>query len=122
MLHLLFEEVTSLMSDLRYEKKATAEYISILDGKFSFLNTSDEYQKANLGKIAVNNNAENPFGALPGQLHSSGFLLLQHAGGIAQACINGDFNHGHTALITGKNIVEKKNSNDAMGALHMRPF
>ena len=40
-LDLEFEAVTILLCDLRNEKKATAEYISILDESFSFLNTSD---------------------------------------------------------------------------------
>ena len=67
------------------------------------MHTYDEDHKANLVKIAVNNNSERPFGAFTGQLQSYGFLRLQHASGMAQTRVNGDFNRGKTTLITGKN-------------------
>ena len=52
------------------------EYISRLYGNFILLNTYDEYHKATLVKIAVNDNAECPFGAFTGQLQSYGLLGL----------------------------------------------
>ena len=60
MLDLEFEAVMSLLSEMCDKKKATAEYLSRLDGRFSFLNTSGKYQKETLGKIAVNDNSEHP--------------------------------------------------------------
>ena len=70
----------------------------------------------------MKDNYERPFGSLTGQLQSSGFLRLQHASGMAQAPVDGDFNRGNTTLITGKNRFEKKNNNAAMGASYMLPF
>ena len=58
MLDLEFEAVASLLSELRNENKATAEYLLILDGRFSFLNTSDEDHKSYLVKTAVSDNSE----------------------------------------------------------------
>ena len=122
MLDFKFEAVTKLLSDMRDEKKAIAEYPPSLYERFSFLNKFDEDDKVTLGKIAVNDNAERPIGALTGQLQRYGYLGLQHDGGIYQACVNVDFNCGHIALITGKNRVGRENSNAAMREFHMLPF
>ena len=64
MLNLEFEAVTILLSEMSNEKKATVEYLSILYGRFILLNAYDEDHKSTLGKIAVNDNSERPFGAL----------------------------------------------------------
>ena len=103
MLDLSFEAVMSLLSDMCDETKSTAEYQSVLYGRFIFLNTSDEDHKATMGKIAANDNSKRPFGALTGQLQIYGFLGLQHSGIMAQASVNGGFNRGHIALINGNN-------------------
>ena len=73
---LAFVVIMILLSELWNEKKATAEYLSILYGRLSFLNTSDKDHKSTLRKIAVNHNAEHPFGALTGQLQIYGLLVL----------------------------------------------
>ena len=122
MLDLVFEAVVILLSELRDENKGASEYLSILYGRFRFLNTPYEDQKSTLGNIAVNYNAKHPFGALTGQLQSYGFLGFHHAGVMAQACVNGDFHFVNAALINGKNIVEKKAINAAMGAFHVLPL
>ena len=44
-------------------QKASSDYLSKMDGKFSWKNTSDGDHKAGLGKIAVNDPAESCFGA-----------------------------------------------------------
>ena len=41
---------------------------------------------------------------------------------MAQDRVNGYLNSGHADLINGKNRVEKKNINAAMGEFHMPPF
>ena len=51
----------------------------------------------------MKDNYDRPFDSLTGQLQSYGFLRLQHASGMAQARVDGDFNRGKTTLITGKN-------------------
>ena len=74
MLDLSFEAVMSLLSDMCDVTKSTAEDQSVFDGRFIFLNASDEYHEATMGKIAVNDNSKRPFGALTGQLQIYGFL------------------------------------------------
>ena len=94
-LDLEFKAVTSLLSELRDKHKSTVEYLSSADGRFSFLNTSDEDYRATLGKIGNNDNTEHPFGAFTWSLQKHGTIRLYHAGGMAQAHVNGDFDRGH---------------------------
>eukprot|EP00957_Ditylum_brightwellii_P076761 5834319-Ditylum_brightwellii.AAC.1 len=62
------------MSELCNKDKATVEYLSSADGRFSFLNTSDDDHRATLGNIGNNDNNEHPFGAFTWAVHKMGIF------------------------------------------------
>ena len=79
------------LKELRDPKKATSDYLTSVDGRFSWGNTSEEVHTACLGKYATNDTAETSFAGLTQQLQSYGRLLGVHASATGQAKINGDF-------------------------------
>eukprot|EP00957_Ditylum_brightwellii_P150064 11428685-Ditylum_brightwellii.AAC.1 len=52
----------------------------------------------------------------------NGTIGLGHAGKMAQACINGDFDQGHKSFINPKDGSKNQSSDVAMGAFHSVPF
>ena len=120
-IELSFEAVTCLLIELANGNKATADYLSSADGKFSFINTSDDDHKATLGKVAVNDNAERPFAALTWQLQTFSCLGVQNAGGIAQARVNGDFRRDHQRMIKRVGERSEEEQNSELGEFHKLP-
>jgi len=58
----------AILTELRDERKATVEYLSSYDGKFSWSNTKTNEHKAGLGKFAINDPAESSFGGMTRQI------------------------------------------------------
>eukprot|EP00957_Ditylum_brightwellii_P058559 4440532-Ditylum_brightwellii.AAC.1 len=114
-LDLAFQAVTSLLSELCNKNKAIVGYLSSTDGRFSFLNTSDNDYRATLGKVGNNDNAECPFGDFTWAVQKNGTIRLGHAGRMSQACINGDFDQGHKRFINPKDGSKNQSSDVAMG-------
>ena len=79
------------LQELRDPKKATSDYLSSAEGKFSWGGTTEEEHQACMGKMATNDPAESPFATLTQQLQSFGRVLGIHASAIGQARINGNF-------------------------------
>ena len=52
----------AILTGLRDERKATVEYLSSYDSKFSWSNTKKNEHKAGLRKLAVNDPTESSFG------------------------------------------------------------
>ena len=71
--------------------KATSDYLTCVDGKFSWGNTSDEEHEACIGRMATHDPAESPFAVLTCQMQAFGRLLGIHASAIGHARYNGDF-------------------------------
>ena len=85
------EVASCILKELRDPKKATADYLSSEDGKFSWGRTTDEEHEASLGRYATNDPAESPFALLTRQLQSFGRVLGIHASAVGQARMNEDF-------------------------------
>jgi len=85
------ELAVCMLQELRDPKKATSDYLSSEEGKFSWGETTEDEHQACMGKMATNDPAESPFATLTQQLQSFGRVLGIHASAIGQARINGDF-------------------------------
>jgi hypothetical protein len=85
------EVAECIIKELRDPNKATSDYLSSVEGKFSWGQTTDDEHIACIGKMATNDAAESPFASLTLQLQSFGRVLGIHASAIGQARINGDF-------------------------------
>ena len=62
------EIAQTILKELRDPNKATSDYLTSVDGKFSWSQTTDEEHVAFLGKMATNDSAESPFASLTRQL------------------------------------------------------
>eukprot|EP00957_Ditylum_brightwellii_P178320 13581277-Ditylum_brightwellii.AAC.1 len=101
-LDLAFQAVTSLLSELHNKNKAIVGYLSSTDGR------------ATLGKVGNNDNAECPFGAFTWAVQKNGTIGLGHAGRMAQARINGDFDQGYKRFMNPKDGSKNQSSDVAM--------
>ena len=72
-------------------KKATSDYVSKANGKYSWKNTPEEVHQKILGTFATNDIAEQPFGRFSWQLDSYNRITFGNAAASAQARMNGDF-------------------------------
>ena len=81
-----------ILKELRDPKKATSDYLSSVDGNFSWANTTEETHKNLIGTFATNNLADSPFASFTYQLDSCNIILGNNAAAVAQARMNGDFN------------------------------
>ena len=85
------EVAETILNELYDPWKATSNYLTSVEGKFSWGQTTDEEHYAFLGKMATNDPAESPFASLTHQLRSFGCLLGIHASAVGHARINKDF-------------------------------
>ena len=79
------------LRELRDPKKATSDYLSSIEGKYSWKNTTEEQHKKLLGTSATNDAAESPFAVVTENLQRFGRLTQVNAAATAHAKINGDF-------------------------------
>jgi hypothetical protein len=92
MVNLMASEVAeTILNELHDPRKATSNYLTSVEGKFSWGQTTDKEHYASLGKMATNDPAESPFASLTHQLQSFGRLLGIHASAVGHACMNKDF-------------------------------
>ena len=66
------ELAVCMLQELRDPKKATSDYLSSEEGKFSWGETTEDEHQACMGKMATNDPAESPFATLTQQLQSFG--------------------------------------------------
>ena len=85
------EVAPAILKEFRDPKKALSDYVSAVDGKYSWQQTTEDEHQASLGKNATNDPAESPFAQLTRQLQVFGRVLGIHASAVGQARINGDF-------------------------------
>ena len=81
----------TVLRELRDPHKQTHNYLSSVDGEFSWGNTTEEEHKACLGMMATNDIAESPFGGWSQQVQQFGRLLGIHASARGIARMNKDF-------------------------------
>ena len=85
------EVAETILNELHDPRKATSNYLTSVEGKFSWGQTTDKEHHAFLGKMATNDPAESPFALLTHQLQSFGRLLGIHASAVGHARMNKDF-------------------------------
>jgi hypothetical protein len=85
------ELANCFLKELRDPTKATSDYLSCVDGQFSWGQTTDEEHYACMGRMATNDPAESPFALLTRQMQGFGRLLGIHASAVGHARFNGDF-------------------------------
>ena len=85
------EMASCFLKELRDPKKATSDYLTSSEGKFSWGFTTEEEHNALIGKSATNDSAESPFAMLTQQMQQFGRILGIHAAAVGQAKMNGDF-------------------------------
>lgn len=95
-----------ILKEMHDRKKHTWEHLDSQDGPLSMKHVTDEMHQAGLGKFAVNDVAERPFGALTQQMEAFVTLVGMNASAVGQARINGDFYRVETEL-------QKKKKEDA---------
>ena len=88
---LAVEIAQCMLEELRDPKKATSDYLSSREGKFSWGQTSHDEHVACIGKMATNDPAESPFASLTRQLQTFGRVLGIHASAVGHARVNKDF-------------------------------
>ena len=87
------EVAETILNELHDPRKATSNYLTSVEGKFSWGQTTEKEHYAFLGKMATNDSAESPFASLTQQLQSVGRLLGIHASAVGHARMNKDFTH-----------------------------
>ena len=94
--------------EFRDEKKATAKYLSAIDGSASMGKMSDEYLEAEKGIEATNNASERLHGASTGFLQVFGTISILHLEAGGQAAVNNDSGRAHKLLVSGKKSNPEK--------------
>ena len=79
------EMANCFLKELRDPKKATSDYLTSSEGKFSWGFTTEEEHNALIGKSATNDSAESPFAMLTQQMQQFGRILGIHAAAVGQA-------------------------------------
>ena len=98
----------TLLVELRGERKATVDYLSSSDGKFSWKNTLGDIQEAGFQKIATNDPTESSFSGTIQQIRYVGRIGLTSAGGVDQVRRNGDLSRGFEKSQDNKKNKEKR--------------
>ncbi len=81
----------SWMTEFTDPLKATSDYLTKAEGKYSKANFSEEEQTELLGTFATNDIAEQPFGRLTWYIDNFNRIGIGNAAAQAQARMNGDF-------------------------------
>ena len=85
------EIASCLLTELQDPKKATSDYLSSGEGKFSWGYTTQEEHQACIGMMASNDPSDIPFAQLTRQFQSFGHVLVINAAAVGHARQNGDF-------------------------------
>ena len=108
------EAAGAFLREFRDPSKATHNYLSSIDGKWSQSVISDEVRQSGFGKEASNSISESAHAASTYSLKTSGTIRLDSASGEGQTRANNDFGRGHDALV--------KRGNKASGPQPEREF
>ncbi len=83
--------VETILRELRDPKKATSNYLSSVNGEYSWENTSTEDHEALKDRVANNDLSESAHGGTSHQINLWGRILLTNAAGMDQVRRNGNF-------------------------------
>ena len=97
----------AVLKELHDPKKHTWEHLDSQNGPLSWKNATEAMKKASLGKEAVNDVSERPFGGMTHQLERFTTISGSNASAVAHARINGDFNRMESELCKKKKDIVK---------------
>ena len=93
---------TCLLLEVMDPKKATLDYLSKCNGRFSWAMSSTEEKNASIGMRATNDPSESEFATFTEALATGGRIDLDLAAGIGQARYNNDFGRATEQYVTGR--------------------
>jgi hypothetical protein len=96
------EVATCLLLEVADPKKATSDYLSKCNGRFSWAMSSTEEKNASIGMRATNDPSESEFATFTEALATGGRIDLDLAAGIGQARYNNDFGRATEQYVTGR--------------------
>jgi hypothetical protein len=96
------EVATCLLLEVADPKKATSDYLSTCNGRFSWAKSSEEAKKALIGMRAINNPSESQFATFSEALATGGRIGVDLAYGIGQTRYNNDFGRSQEQYVTGR--------------------
>ena len=109
-----------LMLEVADPKKATSDYLSKCDGRFSWSKLTAEEKNATIGNCATNDPSESEFATFTEVLTTGGRIGLDLASGIGQTRYNNDFGRGQEEYVTGRRS-KKAPSVKSVGLFHDLP-
>jgi hypothetical protein len=113
------EVAMCLMLQVADPKKATSDYLSKCDGRFSWSKLTAEEKNATIGMRATNDPSECKFATFTKVLATGGRIGLDLASGIGQARYNNDFGRAQEEYVTGWR--SKAPSVKSVGLFHELP-
>jgi hypothetical protein len=96
------EVATCLLLEVMDPKKATSDYLSKCNGRFSWAMSSTEEKNASIGMRGINDSSESKFATFTEVLATGGRIDLDVAAGIRQARYNNDFGRAQKQHVTGQ--------------------
>ena len=102
------EVATCLMLEVADPKKATSDYLSKCDGRFSQSKLIEEEKNATIGMHATTDPSESEFAIFTKVLTTGGRIGLDLASGIGQTHYNNDFGRGQEEYVTGRKAPSVK--------------
>ncbi len=93
---------TYLLLEVADPKKATSDYLSKCNARFSWAMSSTEEKNASIGMRATNDPSESEFATFTEALATGGRIDFDLAEGIGQARYNNDFGHAQEQYVTGR--------------------
>ncbi len=91
---------TYLLLEVADPKKATSDYLSTCDGRFSWAKSSEEEKKALIEMRATNNPSESQFATFTEALATGGCIGVDLTSGIGQTRYDNDFGHTQEQYVT----------------------
>ena len=95
------EVATCLLLEVADPKKATSDYLSNDNGRFSWAMSSEEEKNASLGMRATNDPSESQFATFTEALATGGRVSVDLASGIGQTRFNNDFGLAQGQYVSG---------------------
>jgi hypothetical protein len=114
------EVATCLMLEVADPKKATSDYLSKCDGRFSWSKLTAEEKNATIGMCATSDPSESEFATFTEVLTTGGRIGLDLASGIGKTHYNNDFGRGQEEYVTGRRS-KKAPSVKSVGLFHDLP-
>jgi hypothetical protein len=112
------EVATCLLLEVADPKKATSDYLSKGNGRFSWAVSSEEEKKASIGMRATNDPSESQFATFTEALATGGRIGVDLASGIGQTRYNNDFGRAQDQYVMGRRSKAEHSGAKPVGLFH----